>query len=131
MNTVIVIEGIVTKVERSTNGYGESERTVGLDVHIQSRWEELDPADGSTSPYVRTSTIHLPKGFRQPMVGQKLTLVMNEGNDGTDDPAMTREERDKAIADLVAEEPDEDDDTLGDIDDIEGHPDYDSIKQGG
>jgi len=117
MSTVIVFEGVVTKVERSTTGYGENERTVGIDVHVQSRWDEVDPADGAVTQYTRTSTIHLPKGFTQPMVGHQMSIVLNEVQ-GV--PESARDE----IAQLVAEEPDEDDE-------IQGDPYYDEIKQGG
>ena len=67
-DTIIVVEGDVTKVERSTEGYGETERIVGIDITVKSRWpsrgRELRTIDDHPPAQVGSTSLRSVTGSR-------------------------------------------------------------------
>lgn len=62
--------GRVIRITRSTTGYGENERGVGVDVQIEFTFSD------QTGDYRKTTEIHIPKELRQPRIGDTLMLTI-------------------------------------------------------
>ena len=112
-----LFKGSVTKSERSTSGWGENEKVVGVDVTVV-----VDHVDRDGDKYTKSIVVHIPKGLGQPMIGDDVIIGWEPSLDAYEiDPVEMQLRQDAAL--------ENEDHIVGDS--LAGEPYYDEIKQGG
>lgn len=64
-----LFRGQVTETKRSTSGWGDNEKTVGVDASVK-----VDYVDREGDHYVKTIIVHLPKELGQPLIGDDVLI---------------------------------------------------------